>query len=29
MESVKRFGQLEFMDATEELGMFGNLKNKK
>ena len=29
MESVKRFGQLEFMDAAEELGMFGNLKNKK
>jgi transcription elongation factor Elf1 len=26
MESVKRFGKLEFMDAAEELGMFGNLK---
>ena len=28
MEGVKRFEQLEFMDAAEELGMFGNLKNK-
>ena len=28
MEGVKRFEQLDFMDAAEELGMFGNLKNK-
>ena len=26
MKSVKRFEQLEFMDAAEELGMFGNLR---
>ena len=28
MEGVKRFDKLCFMDAAEELGMFGNLKNK-
>ena len=26
MKSVKRFEQLEFMDAAEELGMFGKLR---
>ena len=29
MENLKRFDKLCFMDAAEELGMFGNLKNKK
>ena len=28
MEGVKRFDKLCFMDAAEELGMFGNFKNK-
>ena len=29
MENVKRFNKLEFMDAAEELGMFGKLKTEK
>jgi len=29
MENLKHFKKLEFMDAAEELGMFGNLKTKK
>ena len=27
MDNLKRFGKLEFMDAAEELGLFGDLKN--
>jgi hypothetical protein len=27
MENIKRYGKLEFMDAAEELGMFGSKKN--
>ena len=29
MDNLKRFGKLEFMDAAEELGLFGNLKKEK
>tara|TARA_B100001564_G_scaffold342717_1_gene338608 strand:- start:633 stop:1136 length:504 start_codon:yes stop_codon:yes gene_type:complete len=29
MDNLKRFGKLEFMDAAEELGLFGNLKNQE
>jgi transcription elongation factor Elf1 len=29
MKNLKRFGKLEFMDAAEELGMFGKLKTGK
>ena len=29
MDNLKRFGKLEFMDAAEELGLFGNLKTEK
>ena len=29
MKNLKRFGKLEFMDAAEELGMFGKLKTEK
>ena len=29
MENLKRFGKLDFMDAAEELGLFGNLKTEK
>ena len=26
MKNLKRYGKLEFMDAAEEMGMFGNLR---
>ena len=29
MDNLKRFGKLEFMDAAEELGLFGDLKNQE
>ena len=29
MDNLKRFKKLEFMDAAEELGLFGNLKNQE
>ena len=29
MKNLKRFNKLEFMDAAEELGMFGKLKTEK
>ena len=29
MENIKRYGKLEFMDAAEELGLFGDLKKRK
>lgn len=29
MKNLKRFKKLEFMDAAEELGLFGNLKTEK
>lgn len=29
MDNLKRFEKLEFMDAAEELGLFGNLKNQE
>jgi hypothetical protein len=29
MKNLKRFDKLEFMDAAEELGLFGDLKKRK
>ena len=29
MDNLKRYGKLEFMDAAEELGLFGNFKTEE